>query len=114
MNVNPTGVLTNSRRWFPEAQSKGAFGELRHYIMGLSGESGECLEIVKKADVRGEVLTPEQRTHLLEELSDVLAYLANAVAVLQVYEGEFTDAFIEKQAECERRYQARLDGTSTR
>nr|DAO98431.1 MAG TPA: NTP-PPase-like protein [Caudoviricetes sp.] len=42
-------------------------------VMGLCGESGECIDIVKKAMFQGHTL---DREHLAEELGDVAWYLA--------------------------------------
>lgn len=44
-------------------------------VMGLCGESGECIDIVKKAMFQGHTL---DREHLAEELGDVAWYLAVA------------------------------------
>ena len=44
-------------------------------VMGLCGEAGECIDIVKKATFRGHELNKE---HLAEELGDVAWYLAVA------------------------------------
>lgn len=44
-------------------------------VMGLCGESGECIDIVKKVVFQGHVL---DREHLAEELGDVAWYLAVA------------------------------------
>ncbi len=42
-------------------------------VMGLCGESGECIDIVKKTMFQGHTL---DREHLAEELGDVAWYLA--------------------------------------
>ena len=42
-------------------------------VMGLCGESGECIDIVKKTMFQGH---PLDREHLAEELGDVAWYLA--------------------------------------
>lgn len=42
-------------------------------VMGLAGESGECVDIVKKALFQGHAL---DKKHLAEELGDVAWYLA--------------------------------------
>ena len=44
-------------------------------VMGLCGEAGECIDIVKKATFQGHELNKE---HLAEELGDVAWYLAVA------------------------------------
>lgn len=49
------------------------YGMLTNGVMGLCGESGECIDIVKKFLHQGHELN---REHLAEELGDVAWYLA--------------------------------------
>lgn len=44
--------------------------------LGLAGEAGECVEIVKKGFQKERVLTDDEAAHLAEELGDVLYYLS--------------------------------------
>ena len=48
-------------------------------VMGLNGESGECIDILKKALFQGHEL---DRDHLAEELGDVAWYLAVSAKAL--------------------------------
>ena len=50
-------------------------------IMGLCGESGEAIDIVKKWLMQGHELDKE---HLVKELGDVAWYLAEAATALDV------------------------------
>ncbi|MGB4985500.1 MAG: nucleoside triphosphate pyrophosphohydrolase family protein [Erysipelotrichaceae bacterium] len=50
-------------------------------VMGLCGESGECIDIVKKNIFQGHELDKEK---LKDELSDVLWYLATCAAGIDV------------------------------
>lgn len=50
-------------------------------VMGLCGESGEAIEIVKKHLAQGHELDKE---HLVKELGDVAWYLAEAATALDV------------------------------
>ena len=50
-------------------------------VMGLCGESGEAIDIVKKYLAQGHELNKE---HLLEELGDIAWYLAELATVLEV------------------------------
>lgn len=50
-------------------------------VLGLAGESGECCDIVKKNRFQGHELNKE---HLMEELGDVLWYIAEAASGLNV------------------------------
>jgi len=52
--------------------------------MGMSGESGEFSEIVKKIMFHGKQLTPEIHKHLQKELGDVIWYWTNACRALDV------------------------------
>lgn len=49
------------------------YGLLTNGVMGLCGESGECIDHVKKWMHQGHELSPK---HLAEELGDVAWYLA--------------------------------------
>lgn len=50
-------------------------------VMGLCGESGEAIDIVKKWLMQGHDLDKE---HLIKELGDIAWYLAEAATVLDV------------------------------
>ena len=50
-------------------------------VMGLCGESGEAIDIVKKYLAQGHDLNKE---HLVEELGDIAWYLAELATVLEV------------------------------
>lgn len=50
-------------------------------VMGLCGESGEAIDIVKKWLMQGHEL---DRAHLVRELGDVAWYLAEAATALDV------------------------------
>ena len=50
-------------------------------VMGLCGESGEAIDIVKKYLAQGHELNKE---HLLEELGDIAWYLAELATILEV------------------------------
>lgn len=48
-------------------------------VMGLSGESGECVDVVKKNIFQNHEI---DREHLIEELGDVLWYIAEGATAL--------------------------------
>ena len=50
-------------------------------VMGLCGESGEAIDIVKKWLMQGHTL---DKAHLINELGDVAWYLAEAATALDV------------------------------
>ena len=73
-------------------------------VMGLCGESGEAIDIVKKWLAQG---YPLDREHLAGELGDVAWYLAEAATALGMPLEDILRANLEK---LERRYP---DGFST-
>ncbi len=62
-------------------------------VMGLCGESGEAIDIVKKWLAQGHELDKE---HLAKELGDVAWYLAEAATALNIPLEEIFEANIEK------------------
>ena len=62
-------------------------------VMGLCGEAGECIEIVKKHKFHGHVL---DREHLIDEASDCLWYLAAIASGLGVGLEEIAEHNIQK------------------
>lgn len=62
-------------------------------VMGLCGESGEAIDIVKKWFAHGHEL---DREHLKKELGDIAWYLAEAATALDVSLEEVFEANIEK------------------
>ena len=47
-------------------------------VMGMSGEAGEAIDIVKKFMFQGHPLDEETKLHLAKEIGDVLWYAATA------------------------------------
>lgn len=62
-------------------------------VMGLCGESGEVIEILKKHIFHGKDL---DRDHLIKELGDVAWYLAEAATALDIPLEEIFARNIEK------------------
>ncbi len=62
-------------------------------VMGLCGESGEAIDIVKKWMAQGHEL---DKAHLAEELGDIAWYLAEAATVLDIPLEEIFQANIDK------------------
>lgn len=62
-------------------------------VMGLCGESGEAIDIVKKWFAHGHEL---DREHLKKELGDIAWYLAEAATALDLTLEEILEANIEK------------------
>ena len=62
-------------------------------VMGLCGESGEAIDIVKKHLAQGHDL---DREHLIQELGDIAWYLAETASALDVSLEEVLQRNIEK------------------
>lgn len=62
-------------------------------VMGLCGESGEAIDIVKKWMAHGHEL---DKAHLAKELGDIAWYLAEAATALDMDLEEILQANIEK------------------
>ena len=62
-------------------------------VMGLCGESGECIDIVKKWLAQGHELDQEK---LAKELGDVAWYLAEAATALEIPLENILEAKIQK------------------
>lgn len=62
-------------------------------VMGLCGESGEAIDVVKKWFAHGHEL---DREHLKKELGDIAWYLAEAATALDLTLEEILEANIDK------------------
>ncbi len=89
MNVNEYQKLA-MRTLNPELDKKDV---LINGVMGLCGESGEVIDIVKKHLAQGHEL---DREALIDELGDVAWYLAETATVLGVTLEEVLSRNIEK------------------
>ena len=80
-----------------ELDRKGANIErLTTAAVGMSAESGEFLEIVKKMVFQGKPWSDANREHLLIELGDILWYVAQATQALGVDFDTVIEMNIEK------------------
>ena len=50
-------------------------------VMGMCGEAGECIDLVKKYQMQGHEL---DRDHLAKELGDVMWYVAEAASAMDI------------------------------
>ena len=89
MNINEYQELAMTTL-NPELNKKDV---LINSVMGLCGESGEAIDIVKKWLAHGHEL---DREHLIKELGDVAWYLAEAATALDVQLEEVLQANIDK------------------
>ena len=67
-------------------------------VMGLCGESGEVIDIVKKHLAQGHELDKEK---IIKELGDVAWYMAEIATVLGV---ELEDVFVQNVEKLKKRY----------
>ena len=85
-----------------ELDRKGANIErLTTAAVGMSAESGEFLEIVKKMVFQGKPWTDDNREHLIIELGDVMWYVAQACMALDISFDEVLERNVKK---LEKRY----------
>jgi len=86
---------------------------LVHASLGISTEAGEFISEVKRIARYGKEMTPEIKAHMLEELGDVLWYVAlgctalsanmnevasaNIVKLLKRFPGKFSNELAEKR-----------------
>lgn len=72
--------------------------ELLHMAVGMTGESGEVLDLVKKCVVNGHDI---DRAKLVEEIGDVLFYLHGLCNALDIY---LEDALLNNYSKLRARY----------
>lgn len=72
-------------------------------VLGMNGEAGECADIVKKYKFQHHDLDKE---HLIEEMGDVLWYIAKCATVLHM---DLEDIFRANIAKLEKRYPEGFD-----
>jgi len=89
MNVNEYQELA-MKTLNPELSKKDV---LINSVMGLCGESGEAIDIVKKWLAQGHELDKE---HLAKELGDIAWYLAEAATALDIPLAEIFQSNIDK------------------
>lgn len=75
------------------ANTKGWYEKVENGVMGLCGESGEVIDIIKKARFQGHDF---EREKLIEELGDVLWYCAELAQGLGVTLDEVFELNIQK------------------
>ena len=78
---------------YTERGTNGPYPRILNGVMGLNGEAGEVIDIVKKHLFQGHELDKE---HLIEELGDVAWYLAICADALGVTLEEVLVRNIEK------------------
>jgi len=101
-------AFANSERWFPGVHDHGDDAITTHLALGLGGEAGEVLDVLKKADICGLVETCDMhapgkhdRAALGSEMADLFTYLLN----LAHHHGiDLVAEFEAKQAICAQRW----------
>jgi len=79
--------LRDCYEWFPGWDAEPVMNQVVHYGLGIAGEAGEVVEIVKK--LHGgrpgyELSDPKIRERLAEEICDVMQYCGDLAAVLDL------------------------------
>lgn len=93
--------LRDSLAWFPDVHES-ADKFLLHSALGLAGESGEAVDVIKKWHRRkGEPLTDAERKALAAELADVLIYMLHICSAAEIDLGH---AVLVKRAKNARRF----------
>lgn len=75
------------------SNTKGWYEKVENGVMGLNGEAGEVIDLIKKARFQGHEF---DREHLIEELGDVLWYCAELAQGLGVTLDEVAELNIQK------------------
>lgn len=96
--------MRDSEYWFPGLHRNGP--PVTHYALGLAGEVGELVNLIKKRN-RGEQFL--QQTYA-DEIADVFIYLVDLAHSLGI---NVWDAFEAKHAELEERWGARQSSGTT-
>lgn len=78
---------------------------LIHMILGISGEAGELLDIVKKLTIYRKEFTPETMSHIIEELGDLEFFMEGLRQALGVTRENTLVANMEKLAVRYKNYQ---------
>jgi NTP pyrophosphatase (non-canonical NTP hydrolase) len=95
LNERCTEAFSDNVDWFPKLAE-----DVVHHALGLTGEAGECANIVKKFD-RGSMTESEMRAKLVDELPDVLVYVFSIAGMLGI---DLEEAYDEKRKFNEKRY----------
>jgi NTP pyrophosphatase (non-canonical NTP hydrolase) len=79
-------ALTLSKRWFADMH-EGPGHEERVailYALGMAGESGEAVDVIKKGYRKGDVFAHTDRQKLADELSDAFTYILDACEIFSI------------------------------
>lgn len=94
-----------SRHWFPVAHDRGVWRSILHYALGVGGEAGEVVDVIKKADVcegfRDSCDLHPDGKHSLDtlagEVGDLLTYVLALCATVGI---DPEDAVAAAQEKC--------------
>lgn len=97
LNALGDQMLADSARWFPDLHTDRST-QVVHFALGLAGEVGELVNLVKKWN-RGDPV--DLREAIGHEVADVLTYLLDLARSLEI---DVDAAVAEKRAICESRW----------
>lgn len=102
-------MFESSAAWFPEVHQRGPEAVRMHLALGIGGEAGEVLDVIKKVDICG-ALVPTCEKHadgkhsreaLADELADCLTYLLNLAHLERI---DLLGAYMAKRQVCIERW----------
>jgi NTP pyrophosphatase (non-canonical NTP hydrolase) len=99
--------LDDCYRWFPDWRHQHGERQIVHFALGIAGETGEVIELVKKwqgGRAGYDIVNDDaMRRRLAEELCDVLMYVGDLAAYLRL---DLDRAMREKREANDRRFGA--------
>lgn len=90
-------MKADSQYWFPELHEGDQMKLITHYALGLAGETGELVNLIKKMN-RGSLIEAEDVSN---EIADVFIYLVDLAHSLGI---NVWDAFVSKHHDLEERW----------
>lgn len=75
-------ALRDSKAWFPDVH-RTDHDAIVHFALGIAGEVGELVNLVKKVN-RGSTTYTTEHTNLRNEMADVLIYLCDMAETLHI------------------------------
>ena len=70
--------------------------EGKGHLLWMIGEIGEVIDIIKKHGGSKVIDTPELKSHLIEEMADVLMYFNDIMLCYDITSDELKDSYVSK------------------
>ena len=94
--MTPNEYQNNCMKFASKVSQSTSYNLLLQGVMGMSGESGEAIDIVKKITFHGHPFNEEVKSHLAKELGDVLWYVATSARAIGYNLSEIMELNIDK------------------